>query len=292
MLKTLQILIPHVAMFAAALIAFQQTSHGEDQVISRTAVADKLEATLATAESLHDPEKEVAHYQAAAKEAVEAMSANVFVADVLSQPEKTKETDRRKIAKQWRNAIKEARDILRFKPKEEAPLPEGFPELTPVGEIRLQQYPRYRLAKTEMTLIEGRAFWTLFNHIKEREIAMTAPVEITYGTGEKGAKKASMAFLYRSTEQGEPGTTEKVEVIDIPAQTAISIGIRGSADKERVADAQKRLEAWLEAHQEQYESIGPLRVMSHNSPFVADSKQYSEVQIPVRSRQSDRTATP
>ena len=280
------------AVVAAAILQGGQTSRAEDKAMTRADIANKLDDALATAESLRDSEQEIALLKSAAEDVVKAVPENVFVADEFSQIEKKPANDPKKQAKQWRNAVKEAREILRFEPKEEAPLPEGFPELTPVGEIRLQQYPQYRLAKTEMTLLEGRAFWTLFNHIKEREIAMTSPVEMTYAADEKGTKKTSMSFLYRSTEQGKLGTADKVEVVDVPAQAAISIGIRGSANRERVADAKRRLEAWLQIHSDEYEPSGPLRVMNHNSPFVAESKQYSEVQIPVRSKNVATEAKP
>ena len=280
------------AVFAVAIMYCDQTAHAEDKAMTRADIANNLDAALVAAESLRDFEQEIEVLKSAADDALKAMPENVFVADEFSQIEKKPANDPKKQAKQWRNAVKEAREILRFEPKEEAPLPEGFPELTPVGEIRLQQYPKYRLAKTEMTLLEGRAFWTLFNHIKEREIAMTSPVEMTYAADEKGTKKTSMSFLYRSTEQGKLGTADKVEVVDVPAQAAISIGIRGSANRERVADAKRHLEAWLQSHSDEYEPSGPLRVMNHNSPFVAESKQYSEVQIPVRSKNVATEAKP
>ena len=280
------------ALVTAAILQGGQTSRAEDKAMTRADIANKLDDALVTAESVRDSEQEIAILKSAAEDAVKALPNNVFVADEFSQIEKKPANDPRKQAKQWRNAVKEALEVIRFEPKEEAPLPEGFPELTPVGEIRLQQYPKYRLAKTEMTLLEGRAFWTLFNHIKEREIAMTAPVEMTYAADEKGTKKTSMSFLYRSTEQGELGTTDKVEVVDVPAQFAISIGIRGNANRERVADAKRRLEAWLQSHSGEYEPSGPLRVMNHNSPFVSESKQYSEVQIPVRSKNATTEAKP
>ena len=58
----------------------------------------------------------------------------------------------------------------------EAPLPDGFPTYTPVGEIEVKRYPAYRKAETT----GGVAFWTLFQHIKTAGISMTAPVEMTY----------------------------------------------------------------------------------------------------------------
>jgi hypothetical protein len=77
---------------------------------------------------------------------------------------------------------------------------------TPVREIRVQQYPKYRFTRTDMTLIEGRVFWTLFNHIKQLDIAITG-----------------------HPEQGCIEVDGKVAVIDIPAQLAVGIGLRGEA---------------------------------------------------------------
>jgi hypothetical protein len=97
-------------------------------------------------------------------------------------------------------------------------------------------------------------------------------------------KETSMAFLYRSTQQGSPGVEDKVEVVDIPAQLAVSIGLRGDATKARVAESKRRLEQWLADHAAEYEASGPLRVMGYNSPFVPDAKRFTEVQIPVRGK--------
>ena len=49
-----------------------------------------------------------------------------------------------------REGLREAVEILEFTPFQEAKLPQGFPELTPVGEIQVKTYPKYRLARVEM----------------------------------------------------------------------------------------------------------------------------------------------
>lgn len=257
----------------------------EDAEELRVVVAAKLDSALMDAEKYTEPERQIAVLKSAAAEALRTMTANVFVQDTLGRVEQAKFVDPRQLAKQWRNAVKEAREILRFEPLIEAPLPVGFPKPTPVGEIRVQQYPKYRLARTDMTLIEGRAFWTLFNHIKQREIAMTAPVEMSYSSDKEGKlDKSSMSFLYRSTEQGQLEVDGKVEVVDVPAQLAVSIGLRGDATTEKVNDAKRRLEAWLQDHADEYETAGALRVLGYNSPFVADQKKFTEVQIPISNR--------
>lgn len=272
----------------ALMMAWSQPlpqAEAEDTEELRVAVAAKLDSALSDAEQQAQPERQIAVLKPAVAEALRTMTANVFLQDTLRSVEQAKSDDPRQLAKQWRNAVREARDILRFEPLIEAPLPVGFPKPTPVGEIRVQQYPKYRLARTDMTLIEGRAFWTLFNHIKKREIAMTAPVEMGYTSGKEGKlDKSSMSFLYRSTEQGQLEVDGKVEVVDVPAQLAVSIGLRGDATTEKVNDAKRRLEGWLQVHGDEYEPAGTLRILGYNSPFVADQKKLTEVQIPVSSK--------
>lgn len=197
-----------------------------------------------------------------------------------TRPERSK--DDREAAKVLRTALAEVRDTLAFEPLMEAERPAGFPRPTPVGEIRLNVYPAYRLARTPMKGKEGAAFWTLLGHIKKDNVAMTAPVEMTYG-GKPGesAGPTAMAFLYGSTDLGKPGKDGGVEVADVPAASAASIGVRGDTTEARVAEARKRLASWLEAHPK-YVSAGPVRVMGYNSPFVSSLRRYWEVQVPVR----------
>ena len=171
---------------------------------------------------------------------------------------------------------------LRLEPVREADLPVGFPEWTPVGEIQIQSYPAYRMARTSAgsTRSDG-AFWKLFNHIQSNEIAMTAPVETTYSVDDEGLAQASMAFLYGSQGIGELGTEGAVDVIDIPAQVVVSAGLRGYESAGRIAEACDRLERWLLAHPE-WTAAGPPRSMGHNSPMVPRDRRYFEVQIPVQ----------
>lgn len=273
------------AFLGPAYFQLHQIVAAEDTVETRFAVAANLDSALKEAEGSGDPEMQIAVLRSAAADALSATTTNVFVQDMLHNVQQAKSDDPRRLVKQWRSAMTEARDILRFEPFLEAPLPEGFPKPVPVGEIRVQNYPKYRVARTDMTLIEGRAFWTLFNHIKQREIAMTAPVEMGYAPGKDGAiNKASMSFLYRNTNQGQLEVDGKVAVVDVPAQQAVSLGLRGDATKERVNDAKRRIEDWLQAHRDEYEPAGAMRVMGYNSPFVADQKKLTEVQIPVRSK--------
>lgn len=277
---------------AAAVLALLTTfkSNGrvqaEEVEAMRILAATQLDKALRVSEAAGDPAEQIAILKAAASETRRKMTSNVLVQEILGRFEQPMSNAGGSLAKEWRLAVTEARDILRFEPLIEAPLPNGFPTPTPVGEIRVQQYPKYRQAQTDMTFIEGRAFLTLFNHIQRREIAMTAPVEMTYAAaGGTVLQKSGMSFLYRSTEQGELGNHGKVQVVDIPAQMAVSMGIRGEATTERIMETKRRLEGWLKTHGNEYEEAGALRVMGYNSPFVSNSKRFMEVQIPVTAKQ-------
>lgn len=164
----------------------------------------------------------------------------------------------------------------------EAPLPEGWPELTPVGEIQVKQYPVYRAAVINegTNASQSGMFRPLFNHIQREDIAMTAPVEMTYD----GDRQASMAFLYRNTQMGTLGSDaadERVQVKEVEQQTAVSIGVRGRYSQDHYNEAIDKLKAWLDQNKSQWQAVGEPRVLGYNSPFVPSSLRYSEVQIPI-----------
>jgi len=170
---------------------------------------------------------------------------------------------------------------LRFEPVREAALPAGFPEPTPVGEIRVQRYPAYRLARTSLEGPDGDgAFWRLFGHIQQNQIAMTAPVETTLAGGVRAPSGTRMAFLYASPDLGTRVDGAGVEVIDVPPGIVVSIGMRGAETPERVATALVKLERWIDAHPGWRPSAAP-RTMGHNGPAVRGDRRYFEVQMPV-----------
>jgi len=70
----------------------------------------------------------------------------------------------------------------------------------------------------------------------------------------------------------------------------VGISLRGDAPKDKVNDAQQLLEAWLKAHGDEYEANGTIRAFGYNSPFVAEEKQLTEVQIPARSKKPANAA--
>ncbi len=182
-------------------------------------------------------------------------------------------------------SIRKALDLcyrrVSFEPVREAELPLGFPELTPIDEIQIKRYPSYRMAVADVKDSTYGPFYTLFQHIKENEIAMTAPVEMTYGEANRAKSRSkSMAFLYRKPELGPTGQIGDVEVVDVPARTTVSIGIQGIETRERIEQARLELLDWLKERNE-YRIAGALRTMQYNSPMVPASRRYFEVEIPI-----------
>ena len=180
---------------------------------------------------------------------------------------------------------------LAFAPLVESPRPVGFPAATVVGEFEVLDYPAYRMARAPMprSLLgqQNSAFWKLFRHIQSHDIPMTAPVEMRVGEiegkqPEAGRAYESMAFLYVSTEVGKTGPDGDVEVLDVPAATVVSVGVRGASGEKRVREQRERLRAWIEARPDRFEILGPPRMMGWNSPMVSDAKRYWEIQFPVR----------
>ncbi|MEM1356227.1 MAG: heme-binding protein [Planctomycetota bacterium] len=176
----------------------------------------------------------------------------------------------------------------------EAPRPEGWPDLTPVGKIQVKPYPAYRAAVAAAPngqATDNTLFRKLFSHISDRDIPMTAPVEMAYGDledpGQTDLEPKAMAFLYRSPSVGQTGAAEPgVEVIDIPAKSYVSIGVRGRYTDRRYRDRVERLLDWLadDPAGQAYEQVGPPRYLGYNSPFIPRFMRYAEVQIPVEPR--------
>lgn len=171
---------------------------------------------------------------------------------------------------------------------DEAPLPEGWPELTPVEKVAIRAYPTYRAA----VVTEGGAgggqspmFGSLFRHISSNDIPMTAPVTMSYDETDSANDPASdrmtaMAFLYRTPDLGPLGADGIVQVEDIEPQAYASTGVRGSYSDEHYADGVHRVRAWLAA-QSEWRADGSPRYLGYNSPFVPWFWRYGEVQVPV-----------
>ncbi|MEQ1633839.1 MAG: heme-binding protein [Planctomycetota bacterium] len=179
---------------------------------------------------------------------------------------------------------------LVFSPVREADLPKGFPPFAAVDEIELRDYPAYRMVKAPMRKNGSMsAFWMLFNHIKKNDIAMTTPVQIDFESDGTAAQEASMAFLYGDPAIGEAAVAGKVDVVDVAAQTVLSLGARGYERQDRLEELHRRLQQFLAAHASEFEPAGTMRMLNYNSPSVGDDRRYFEVQLPVRRVVSKQT---
>lgn len=249
--------------------------------MSRAEAAEVLKKALAEARRADGPEKEAEALRRAADQVARGRPENFLVADALRGPADAPAAEPSRQAERWRSAVSEALEVLEFEVEEESPLPDGFPKPTPLGEIAVQSYPVYRAARADLGDGDDGAFMRLFGHITTRGISMTAPVEMNYSRGEKeGSRKVAMSFLYRNTGQGTLGG-DQVKVVDVDKLTAVSLGLRGYPNEERVKEARGRLEAWLASHAKEYRAAGPVRTLIYNSPFLPAKRQFYEVQIPV-----------
>jgi hypothetical protein len=177
----------------------------------------------------------------------------------------------------------------------ESPLPDGYPEPTPPGAIDIKQYPTVRRAELTSQDDSGagmmNGFFPLFNHIKKRDIAMTAPVEMDYQglykdfmadePAQDGA--TTMSFLYRNPALGPVGDDGKIVVRDTKPMTVLSIGARGASDPTKELES---LRAWLKG-QTEWEVAGDPRMFVYNGPFIDPNWRWSEMQVPIRRRGSD-----
>ena len=188
--------------------------------------------------------------------------------------------------------------VYRFKQAMiESPLPDGYPEPTPPGAIDIKQYPSVRRAELTSQDDSGAAmmsgFFPLFNHIKKRDIAMTAPVEMDYQSlykdfmsdepAQDGA--TTMSFLYRNPALGPVGEDGKIVVRDTKPMTVLSIGARGASDPSKELES---LRTWLKG-QTEWEVAGDPRMFVYNGPFIDPNWRWSEMQVPIRRRGAEAT---
>lgn len=174
----------------------------------------------------------------------------------------------------------------------EAPLPQGYPPPTPADTMEVKTYPSVRRAEVTASgnsnLGSNLAFWPLFNHIKERDIAMTSPVEMDYrgmasedGTSLDESKGTwTMSFLYRTADLGPTGEDGRVKIVDAPPVTVLSIGMRGGYGMSKVNEGLEKIHEWLAANP-QWKACGEPRALNYNGPAVRMKDKWSEVQIPV-----------
>ncbi len=172
----------------------------------------------------------------------------------------------------------------------EAALPAGYPEPGPVGEVMIKTYPASRVAMVQASEMGGASangmFRPLFNHISNQKIAMTSPVLMGYDNPDRQmeSRPVSMAFVYKDMQVGHTGPDGNVRVVDVPALTVVSVGVRGSYNEDHFQKGLEQLRAWLAQQGGKYEASGPPRYLAYNSPFVPWFLKYGEVQVPLQQR--------
>lgn len=172
------------------------------------------------------------------------------------------------------------------------PLPAGYPAPTPPGAIDIKSYPSVRRAEVsgESSPDFGMnlGFWPLFNHIKDRGIAMTSPVEMDYRGGDEDSVGSAwtMSFLYRTDDLGPTGQAGRVVVVDTEPMTVLALGGQGTYSRTRVQDGLETLRQWLDANP-QWRAAGEPRALYYNGPDVPNRNKWYEVQIPIRSVGAD-----
>jgi hypothetical protein len=158
---------------------------------------------------------------------------------------------------------------------DEAPLPKGWPQPGPYNQVVNKKYPAYRAAFTTGNRETG-AFWTLFGHIKQQGIPMTAPVEMAMQPAAGELSMASMAFLYQDANVGRKGPAgEKVEVRDVPAAKVLSYTWQGDDSKANLAAAQAAIDAELA---KQHKTARHYRLLGYNGPATPRAKRTWELQ--------------
>lgn len=166
-------------------------------------------------------------------------------------------------------------------------LPEGYPRPTAPEALEIKRYPSVRRAEVQgpgadedgMFGLNGyRAFRPLFNHINDRGIAMTAPVEMDYSD-----QGWTMSFLYREPELGGTGKDGPVRIYDAESVTVIALGVKGDPDEE---DAIQRLERWVR-ESGSWRIAGDPRKLTYNGPNIPRSKRWHEIQVPIERTQTD-----
>ncbi|QDU76808.1 SOUL heme-binding protein [Bremerella volcania] len=244
---------------------------GEGESSVNTEAAKLISDALIQAKD-QSPGARLEIYQLVAKVVRKNCPNNVLIAEKLQAADNADTLEK---------GLRESFEILTFKMKKEADLPAGFPQPTPVGEIRLKQYPAYRLARTQSRKDSG--FFKLLAHITLNRIEMTAPVEMTYTSSEdKSPEQIDMASLYSDAKIGQVGNKlGGVKVEDVPAMTTVCIGLKGEDDRADLAEIERRLEQWLSREAPEYERAGKLRLLGYNSPEVAAKSRYYEVEMPI-----------
>jgi hypothetical protein len=172
---------------------------------------------------------------------------------------------------------------------EEAPLPEGFPLPSEVGQIVEKSYPACRTYSAQ----GNNPFMRCFAYLSKKQHEMTAPVILdykrkAYAPEPQPAEVDSMEvermhLILKNPSLDETGNDGSVNVADMPRMRVLSIAFRGGMSTVALDNAERKLEAEI-ARRKTIVAAGPKRVLGYNSPMVSRGKAYWEVQVPIQER--------
>ena len=178
-----------------------------------------------------------------------------------------------------------------------APEPE-FTAISKEAPFELRSYPELVVVKTAMNDGTRGGFGRLFDYISganggKRKIAMTAPVLET----EKGTEIAMTAPVLRNqtgagqemafilpkefTTETAPVPTDPAVILDVIAPRSVAvISFSGVARDDDVAEARRKLEAWIAA--KGLTATGPAELAQYNPPWTVPAMRRNEVLIPIK----------
>ena len=178
-----------------------------------------------------------------------------------------------------------------------APEPE-FTTISKEAPFELRSYPKLVVVKTAMNDGTRGGFGRLFDYISganggKRKIAMTAPVLET----EKGTEIAMTAPVLRNqagagqemafilpkefTAETAPVPTDPAVKLDVIAPRSVAvISFSGVARDDDVAEARRKLEAWIAA--KGLTATGPAELAQYNPPWTIPAMRRNEVLIPIK----------
>jgi len=149
---------------------------------------------------------------------------------------------------------------------------------TPVGVIEVKKLPeRMALAATapgDAFADRGAAFMKLFAYIKSNQVSMTVPIQANPSTNE-------MLFLVGGKDQPrQPKPNADVAVVNVPASTVVSLGLRGRYSRAQYEKGLATLQSWLAIHPE-WQTNAPPYLVYWNSPFRLWFLRRAEIHQPV-----------
>jgi len=169
---------------------------------------------------------------------------------------------------------------------EEAPLPEGFPPPSEPGKVVEKTYPVIR----SFSSTGPGAFMKCFAYLSLKQHKMTAPVVMECKSDADPTKTPiiretpvpieRMHFLLEKNSLDKPQEAGPVKVDDMPALRVLSLAFQGETSPAAIKQGQAEIEAQLKK-MPTVRRAGEYRILGYNSPMLARSKNFWELQLPI-----------